>query len=121
MIELAKEFGVSTEAILWRLVDLNVLKKERVRQVIDDPRRKEVDRMSRQGMYSKSLVPKYPERFISLCCRCLLDGKISRGVFAKYLEIDRAEIDDCLAEFGFMETNYEEIASASVPFCLVQT
>jgi len=112
MIELAKDFGVSTEAILWRLVNLNILKKESVQQVLDDPRRKEMDRISRQHIYSKTFVSKYPERFISLCCRCLMEGKISRGVFAKYLEIDRAEIDDFLDKFGFMENNYEEIASA---------
>ena len=112
MIELAKEFSVSTEAILWRLVNLNILKKESVQQVLDDPRRKEMDRISRQHIYSKTFVSKYPERFISLSCRCLMEGKISRGVFAKYLEIDRAEIDDFLDKFGFMENNYEEIASA---------
>lgn len=112
MIELAKEFSVSTEAILWRLVNLNILKKESVQQVLDDPRRKEMDRISRQHIYSKTFVSKYPERFISLSCRCLMEGKISRGVFAKNLEIDRAEIDDFLDKFGFMENNYEEIASA---------
>jgi Zn-dependent peptidase ImmA (M78 family)/transcriptional regulator with XRE-family HTH domain len=112
MIELAKEFGVSTEAILWRMVNLNILKKESVQKVLDDPRRKEMDRISRQSMHSKSPVNKYPERFISLCCRCLMDGKISRGIFVKYLEIDRVEIDDFLDKFGFMENNYEEIASA---------
>jgi Zn-dependent peptidase ImmA (M78 family)/transcriptional regulator with XRE-family HTH domain len=112
MIELAKEFSVSTEAILWRLVNLNILKKESVQQVLDDPRRKEMDRISRQHIYSKTFVSKYPERFISLSCRCLMEGKISRGVFAKYLEINRAEIDDFLDKFGFMENNYEEIASA---------
>jgi hypothetical protein len=41
-----------------------------------------------------------------------MDGKISRGLFANYLEIDRAEIDGFLAKYGYMENNYEKIASA---------
>jgi hypothetical protein len=41
-----------------------------------------------------------------------MDGKISRGIFAEYLEIDRADVDDYLAEMGFAEENYEKIASA---------
>ena len=112
IIELAKEFEVSTDAILWRLVNLNVLKKETVQNLIEDPKRKELDRTLRRPLYGKTAVSKYPERYISLCCRCLLEGKISRGVFANYLEIDRADVDSYLDKFGFRENNYEEIASA---------
>jgi Zn-dependent peptidase ImmA (M78 family) len=112
MIELAKEFGVSTEAVLWRLVNLKVLKRESVLKALDDPRRKELDRSLRKHIQPQSIDNKYPEKFISLCCRCLMEGRISRGVFAKYLELDRTEIDDFLDKYGFMEKNYEEIASA---------
>jgi hypothetical protein len=41
-----------------------------------------------------------------------MEGKISRGVFAKYLEIDRADVDSYLYKFGFQENNYEEFALA---------
>jgi len=41
-----------------------------------------------------------------------MEGKISRGTFAEYLEIDRAEIDDYLDEVGFAEGNYAKIATA---------
>jgi hypothetical protein len=32
-----------------------------------------------------------------------MEGKISRGTFAEYLEIDRAGIDDYLDAAGFVE------------------
>jgi len=51
-------------------------------------------------------------KFISLACRCLMEGKISRGTFAEYLEIDRAEIDNYLNDAGFLEENYAKIAAA---------
>ncbi len=41
-----------------------------------------------------------------------MEGKISRGVFAAYLEIDRADIDDKLAAEGFGEENYAKIIAA---------
>jgi len=41
-----------------------------------------------------------------------MEGKISRGTFAEYLEIDRAEIDNYLDDAGFVEENYAKIATA---------
>ena len=77
-----------------------------------DPDFRDVDRTRRRSLYSEGKPSKFPSRFISLGCRCLLEGKISRGTFTEYLEIDRAEIDEYLVEAGFMEQNYEKIAAA---------
>ena len=112
IIELAKDFGVSSEAILWRLVNLDRLKKSQVQKILDDPDFRDVDRTRRRSLYSEGKPSKFPSRFISLACRCMLEAKISRGTFAEYLEIDRAEIDEYLVEAGFMEQNYEKIAFA---------
>jgi Zn-dependent peptidase ImmA (M78 family)/DNA-binding XRE family transcriptional regulator len=112
IIELAKDFGVSTEAILWRLVNLKILKESQARKVLDDPKFRNLDRNMRRRLYNKDKPSKFPSRFISLACRCLMEGKISRGTFAEYLEIDRVEIDDYLEAAGFVEVNYAKIATA---------
>jgi len=112
IIELAKEFGVSTEAVLWRLVNLKKLKKSQAQRVLDNPKFRDLDRSMRRRLYSGDRLSKFPSRFISLACRCLMEGKISRGAFAEYLEIDRAEIDDYLDAAGFVEGNYAKIAAA---------
>lgn len=112
VIELAKDFKVSTAAILWRLVNLGYTKKETVDKLLKDPAFRETDRQLRRGLYSTSKSGKYPERYISLAFRCLMEGKISRGTFASYLDIDRSEVDEYLSEVGFMEEYYDEIASA---------
>ncbi|MBI4619297.1 MAG: ImmA/IrrE family metallo-endopeptidase [Desulfobacterales bacterium] len=112
IIELAKEFGVSTEAVLWRLVNLGIIKKPLASKVLETPNFRDLDRDMRQGLYGKEMPSKFPSRFISLACRCLMEGKISRGTFAEYLEIDRAEIDDYLEAAGFGEENYAKIAAA---------
>ena len=112
VIELAKDFGVSTEAILWRLVNLEILKKSQAQKVLDNPKFRDLARNMRRRLYSKDKPSKFPSRFKSLACRCLMEGKISRGTFAGYLEIDRAEIDVYLEAFGFVEGNYAKIAAA---------
>ncbi|MBW1707605.1 MAG: ImmA/IrrE family metallo-endopeptidase [Deltaproteobacteria bacterium] len=112
IIELAKDFGVSTEAILWRLVNLKVLKKSQAQKFLDNPDFHNVDRNMRRRLYDRDRPSKFPSRFISLACRSLMEGKISRGTFAEYLEIDRAEIDAYLNDAGFVEENYAKIAAA---------
>ena len=112
IIELAKDFGVSTEAILWRLVNLEILKKSQAQNVLDNQKFRDLDQNMRRRLYKSDRPSKFPSRFISLACRCLMEDKISRGTFAEYLEIDRAEIDDYLNDAGFMEETYVKIATA---------
>ncbi|MBA7590203.1 hypothetical protein ES708_32311 [subsurface metagenome] len=110
--DLAKDFGVSTQAILWRLVNLKRIKKAQVQRILDEPDFRDLDRTMRQGLCEEYKTSKFPARFTSLACRCLMEGKISRGTFAEYLEIERSEVDDHLAEMGFAEESYEKIAVA---------
>jgi len=112
IIELAKEFGVSTEAVLWRLVNLKIIKKLLAQKVLDNPNFRDLDRDMRLSLHAKDRPSRFPSRFISLACRCLMEGKISRGTFAEYLEIDRSEIDDYLTAVGFGEESYAKIAAA---------
>ena len=112
IIELAKEFGVSTEAVLWRLVTLNKIKRGPVQKILDDPAFRSLDRSIRRDLHEEIDPSKFPARYMSLACRCLMEGKISRGTFAEYLEIDRSEVDDYLTEMGFAEESYEKIAVA---------
>lgn len=112
IIELAKEFGVSSDAVLWRLVNLEIIKKTVAQKVLDNPKFRDLDRNMRQGLYGLEKTSKFPSRFISLACRCLMEGKISRGIFAEYLEIDRTDIDDYLSAAGFGKENYATIATA---------
>ena len=112
IIDLAKDFEVSTEAILWRLVNLKKLKETQVKRILAEPDFRDLDRTMRRGLSEKYKPAKFPARYAYLACRCLMEGKISRGTFAEYLEIERSEVDDRLAEMGFAEESYEKIAVA---------
>ena len=112
IIQLAKEFGVSTEAILWRLVNLRIIKKPRVEDIISSPETREMDKSFRQGPYSKTKPEIFSPRYIYLAYKALSEGRISRGVFAEYMTIDRSEVDEYLKRQGFLERDYAKIASA---------
>ena len=112
IIELAKEFGVSTEAILWRLVNLEKLKKSAVERALSNPELSRIDKVLRQGLFFAGSPSKYPERYVFLACRCVVEGIISRGTFAQYLDLERDRVDRFLKRQGFLEETYDEIAFA---------
>lgn len=105
-------FGVSTEAVLWRLVNFKQIRKNQVEKILNDSEFRNLDRGLRRGLYAEQKPEKFPQRFISLACRCLMEGKISRGLFAEYMEIDRSEVDDYLSKAGYALITYEKIAAA---------
>jgi hypothetical protein len=73
---------------------------------------RELDHTLRQEKKGDEAPTQYPPRYVSLACRCLMEGVISRGVFAQYLGLERHEIDAVLAEKGFFEGRYEKIGVA---------
>ena len=112
IIELAKNYGVSTEAVLWRLVNLGKVDRSEVEKAKNNPELTKIDRTRRRGLFGSVIASKFPSRYISLACRCLIEGKISRGVFAKYLAIDRDDVDTTLRKHGYLDGTYEKVASA---------
>ncbi len=59
IIELAKEFGVSSEAVLWRLLNLKIIKKSQVDKILIDPDFRNLDRNLRRGLHAEQK----PEKF----------------------------------------------------------
>jgi hypothetical protein len=87
------------------------LKKSQVEKILSDAEFRNLDRGLRRVLYEEHQPEKFPHRYVSLACRCLMEGKISRGLFAEYMEIDRSEIDDYLSAAGYAVKNYEKIAA----------
>jgi Zn-dependent peptidase ImmA (M78 family)/DNA-binding XRE family transcriptional regulator len=112
IIQIAKEFEVSTEAILWRLVNLRIIKRSKAEDILSNPEIREIDKSLRQGLYSKTKPEMFPSRYVYLAYKALSEGRISRGVFSGYLMIDRSGIDEYLKNQGFLKCDDEKIASA---------
>lgn len=100
LVDIAREFGVSTKALLYRMANLRFIKWEDADKRAKDREITEISRQKRRHEWGEE--PR-SERFTSLAVRCLRKGLISRGKFAEMVGIDRSEIDDFIENTGLME------------------
>lgn len=101
LVDRAREFGVSTQALLYRLANLRFLSWDQANELTKNEDLTNLDRKKRKGDWGP---PPKSERFVHLAVQCLRKGRISRGKFAEMLEIDRSDIDSLIDGYGLMET-----------------
>ncbi|HEX8831908.1 MAG TPA: XRE family transcriptional regulator [Longimicrobium sp.] len=101
VVELAREFGVSTEAFAWRLVNLRHRNPEWARALLADPEFRRRDRMTMPPRWTRPEVP-FPERYRRLALLAYENHEISLSRLATYLETSMGEANLILerAEHG---------------------
>lgn len=102
IVAVARGFGVSTEALLWRLKSLRVVTKSAVEKALSDDILRQLDRAERSKDRDKQQT-RPSMRFVSLAFECLQNGTLSRGRFAELMNIRRGEIGEFLAWYGLDE------------------
>jgi len=103
IVAMAREFGVSVDALLWRLVYLKLVEKKSVEQALASESLRQTDRMERLKDQVQQ-PPRPSARLVSLAFECLMNGTLSRGRFAEMMGIRRGQVGAFLAEYGFDET-----------------
>jgi len=98
LIEVAREFGVSTEALLYRLLNLGSIDRDDVDSLLADSDFRDLDRSVRLSDWWKP--PAIPERFVRLAFTAYQKGKLSRPRFAQYLNTSLIDLTDTLLEYG---------------------
>lgn len=101
LVDIAREFGVSTSALLYRLSSIGFIDWETANRLSNEEELLQLDKAKRKNEWGGKPVS---ERFLTLAAKCLRKGLISRGKFAEIVEIDRSEIDSFIEDFGLMET-----------------
>jgi Zn-dependent peptidase ImmA (M78 family)/transcriptional regulator with XRE-family HTH domain len=101
LVDLAREFGVSTKALLYRMANLRFFTWERADELARNEELSTLDKKRRRADWGQQ--PR-SERFDFLAVQCLRKGLISRGKFAEMVEIDRSDIDSFIEGYGLMET-----------------
>jgi len=92
LIEIASEFDVSIDALLWRLVNMGRLKKSAVQDDLrPNSRLRVLDRISR-GNRESGHESGLPERFLRLCYTAYLKERIGRSKLAEFLEISLVDL-----------------------------
>ncbi len=106
LIEIARDFDVSIEALLWRLVNLRYFDANTVNKLLQnqDFRLLDKDSVSANWWEPSSL----PERFVMLAFFAYKQGKLSRSKLAQYLGTSLIDLSDKLLKCGYdEEKNYE--------------
>jgi len=102
LVNLAREFGVSTEALMIRLRNLQRLTSEDVETTLGDERFKELDRQSMPEKWTSS-PPPFPKRFVELGFAAYKKGNLSRGRLSEFLSTDRGDLNQVLSQYGLDE------------------
>lgn len=106
LIEVAREFDVSTEALLYRILNLRFINKEQVEALLENDSLRELDRRARMGKWFST--PEIPERFVRLAFLAYMEGKLSRARLAEFLNTGLANLTNYLLEYGLDDQkNYQ--------------
>ena len=107
VIDLARIFGVSTAALVWRMVNLKWFKKAEANRVLKDESFLAKDRATMAKNWPAP-PPRFPSRFVFLAFRAWSEGNLSKGNLAGFLHTNLAELPGLLAQYGLNEDeNYE--------------
>jgi len=98
--QLAREFNVSIDALLWRLVTLRLLARPVASEVLDKGLIKSVYYSMVSSGEEKPCLSEY---FIGLAIKAFQMGRISKGKLAEYLEKPFGEVSMFLKKHGYDE------------------
>ncbi len=112
LVEIAREFRVSIEALLWRLVNLNLIKKKVVLECLEKGEIKDIDKKMRitDWMDDKAYLS---SRYITLAIKALQRGSLSKAKFAEYVNKPFSEVSSFLKKNGYDENEDYSIAFAA--------
>lgn len=110
IVALARKYGVSTVAMLWRLHHLRFLTKESVKTALADSEFKSLDHSTFKMAFES--VRSFGGKFLRLAYLAYESGRLSKSRFARMLGVNLRELDKYLSTHGFELTNDKEIASS---------
>ncbi len=111
IVQMARDFDVSTEALLWCLERLGRISASEVDRVLNDSAFRSLDKATMHKRWWTPLVP--PERFVRLAFFAYQRGRLSRARLAELLDTSLFNLTDKLLRYGLDDReDYEtEISS----------
>ena len=107
LVDVASEFGVSYQALIYRMAHLKFITWEQAEKTVNDEELARINSIRRKKEWTGKPES---ERFYYLAVRCLRKGFISRGKFAEWAGINRREIDDFITEKGLLNIEGQKLA-----------
>jgi len=113
LVAIARDFDVSSEALLWRLLNIGLgLVPDEVRGLLQDAEFRMLDRASQIGKWWDPSP--LPERFVRLAHLASTRGRLSRSKLAAYLDCALMDLSVCLGHYGIAE----ESGGSGISFAL---
>lgn len=109
LVEIAREFRVSIDALLWRLVNLNLLKRKNVLDCFKKGELKDIDKKMRVTDWLEE-TSNPSSRYIALAIKALQMGRISKAKFAEYVNKPFSEVSLFLRKYGYDENEDYSVA-----------
>lgn len=107
LFEIARQFDVSAEALVWRLhylYNLGPARSEETRGLAEKVR--EFVSIYEHRQWEDSDPPKWPERYKALATKALRHGEVSLGRFAEFLDLTRRQASEYAEQ---EDVEFEEI------------
>jgi Zn-dependent peptidase ImmA (M78 family)/DNA-binding XRE family transcriptional regulator len=101
LIGIARDFGVSTEALLYRLLNLKKISQKSLDKILQDPAFREIDRSTMRECWW--YPPAIPERFVRLAFMAYQKGNLSRAKFSEMLDTSLLDLRKVLQEYGLTD------------------
>ncbi len=101
-IDIARSFGVSTEALLYRLLNIKRLTRSVLDKVLKDPLFREIDRSTMAPQWWQP--PEIPERFVRLAFVAYQKGRLSRSKLCDMLDTSLIDLSSTLQAYGLSNT-----------------
>ena len=98
LIGISREFDVSTEALLYRLLSLRLINRETVDCVLDDTQFRSMDKSTMSASWRNP--PELPERFVRLAFVAYQKARLSRARLAQLLETTLPDVTETLLRYG---------------------
>ncbi len=98
LIDVARQFHVSTDALFWRLVNVGWLREDEAQKILDGPEFQLLDSAARRADWDRPPAP--PLRFARLAHLAYTRGDLSRGRLAALLTSELADLEEKLESYG---------------------
>ena len=98
LITTARRLGVSTPALLWRMVNVGLLSEDAPKKFEEDPELRRLDREKR--LKDAAPEPDLPPKYVFAAFKAYLSGHISIGKLAEVLETTVGRLPKVLSEYG---------------------
>ncbi len=110
LVDIARDFDVSIEALLWRLVNLDLLRKEGIQEELEKGIIRDIDKKQRNTDWAEIEKPYLSTKYILLAIKAFFLEKISKGKLAEYVGENYSAIPSFLKRYGYDENEDYSVA-----------